>query len=55
MTDRQLAQWRADRARQSLIGTSVAPWVRSRGDHMRRLNNGIAYRTFKAIKESRWL
>lgn len=49
MTDSQLQQWHTDRARQDLLGTSIAPWVSSRGDHMRRLNTGIALRTFRAI------
>lgn len=39
--------WRADRARQA--AQHPGPAVRSRGDHYRRRNNGIALRTFRAI------
>ena len=55
LTESQLAQWRTDRERQSLLGTNIAPWVRSRGDHMRRLNNGVALRTYRHIKERRYV
>jgi hypothetical protein len=43
-------QWRADRLRQS--AQHPGPAVRSRGDHYRRRNNGIALRTFREI--ARW-
>jgi hypothetical protein len=49
VTESQLATWFVDRARQALLGTNIAPWVRSRGDHMRRLNNGVALRTYRSI------
>lgn len=48
LTTTQIAQWMADRARQSTqhpIST-----VRSRGDHYRRKNTGVALRTFRAVR-----
>lgn len=43
----RLAAWHADRERQA---TTVGVRNRS-GDHLRRLNNGMALRTWRSIKE----
>ena len=45
-----LAQWRTDRTRQA--AQHPGPAVRSRGDHYRQRNNGMALRTFRMI--ARW-
>jgi hypothetical protein len=45
-----IEQWIADRARQAAQHPDHT--VRSRGDHYRRKNNGIALRTFQSI--ARW-
>lgn len=52
MSEAQLTEWLADRARQA--SHHPAPHVRSRGDHYRRKNNGIALRTFRNIIAPRW-
>lgn len=50
LTDEQRAEWASDRARQALLGTNIAHHVRSRGEHMRKLNNGVALRTYHIIR-----
>jgi hypothetical protein len=53
LNSNQLARWRADRRRQSRQHPNdhdLSLQRVSRGDHYRRKNNGIALRTFKAVK-----
>lgn len=47
LSEEGLRQWLTDRMRQS--AQHPGPAVRSRGDHYRRRNNGIALRTYQAI------
>lgn len=49
LTERQLKRWLADRARQSKIFT-FSTCTGSRGDWLRRCNNGVALRTYKSVK-----
>ncbi len=53
LTTEQLKAWFSDRARQELMGTSISPTVRSRGDHLRRLNSGVALRTYLSVRAER--
>lgn len=53
LTQQQLARWFADRQRQSEQhpdDQALALQRVSRGDHYRRKNNGVAYRTFLAAQ-----
>jgi len=52
VSETQHNQWLADRARQSEQHPSET--VRSRGDHYRRKNNGVAYRTYLIIVNRSW-
>lgn len=49
LTIEGIDQWRADRER--VAAQHPGPTVRSRGNHYRRRNNGIALRTFRSIKQ----
>lgn len=53
LTDRQFDRWLADRERQATQHPDDQKLAESgwtRGDHYRRKNNGVALRTYRAIK-----
>jgi hypothetical protein len=52
MSQRQLVRWFIDRQRQSEQHPADHLLRMSRGDHYRRKNTGVAYRTFLSIRRS---
>ena len=53
MSGEQHDKWLIDRTRQS--EQHPTPTVRERGDHYRRKNNGVAYRTYLITVGRSWL